>query len=311
MMSKFHTCTVLVAALAAAPALSAPKSFDSPEVAIEAVIAGLKAQDRDALIAVFGPEGEDVIVSGNDERDGEDRRDFLAAYDQMHRVAVDQDGVATLYVGREQWPFPIRLLKGEGGWAFDVEGGREEILDRRIGRNELDVIELARAYVRVQSRFRQIDYDGDGVMEFAGALLSSPGKRDGLYWPPEPGAPESPIGDQVAQAAAEGYVLRGQSEPPKPYLGYYFHLLQKQGPNAPGGAMDYAINGNMVAGHALLAFPADWGQTGIMSFMVGENGTVYQADLGEDSIGAAEAIDAFDPGDGWEPVSDDQQAAVQ
>jgi hypothetical protein len=308
-MSKIHLCTILAAVLAAPAALAAPKSFESPEVAVGAVIEALKAKDRDALLAVFGPESEDVIISGNDERDSDDRTDFLAAYDSMNRIAVDQDGVATLYVGREQWPFPIRLVKGDGGWAFDVEGGREEILDRRIGRNELDVIELMRAYVRVQSRFRQADHDGDGVMEFASAMLSSPGKRDGLYWPPEPGAPESPIGDAVAQAAAEGYVLRGQSEPPKPYLGYYFHVLQKQGPNAPGGAMDYAINDNMVAGHAMLAFPADWGQTGIMSFMVGENGIVYEADLGEETIEAANATAAFDPGEPWAPVEEGVETA--
>lgn len=310
-MTRTCVTSILVATLLTSTALASPESFDSPEAAVGAVIEALKAGDRDALVKVFGPENEDVIVSGNDQRDREDREGFLGAYDHMHRVAVADDGVATLYVGREQWPFPIRLMKGDSGWTFDVEGGREEMLDRRIGRNELDVIELMRAYVRVQARFRQTDYDGDGVMEFASALLSAPGQRDGLYWPPEPGAPESPIGDIIAQAAAEGYVLRGQSEPPKPYLGYYFHVLQKQGPAAPGGAMDYVVNGNMIAGHALLAFPADWGDTGIMTFMVGENGTVYEADLGEDSIEAAGAIEAFDPGEGWQPVSDDNQAAAR
>ena len=311
-MSRTCVTSILVAALFASTALAAPESFETPEAAVGAVVEALKAGDRDALVKVFGPENEDVIISGNDERDRGDREGFLAAYDHMHRVAVADDGlVATLYVGREQWPFPIRLMKGEGGWVFDVEGGREEMLDRRIGRNELDVIELMRAYVRVQSRFRQADYDGDGVMEFARSFLSAPGQRDGLYWPPEPGAPESPVGDAVAQAAAEGYVVRGEAEPPKPYLGYYFQILQRQGPSAPGGAMDYAINGNMLAGHALLAFPADWGQTGIMSFMVGENGVLYESDLGEDSIEAAGAIEAFDPGEGWEPVSEDQQTAAR
>jgi hypothetical protein len=308
---KIRLCCTLAALLSASTALAAPKAFETPEAAVGAVIEALKAGDRDALLAVFGPENEDVIISGEDERDRQDREEFLAAYDHMHRVAVNADGVATLYVGREQWPFPLRLVEGDAGWVFDVEGGREEMLDRRIGRNELDVIELMRAYVGVQARFRQTDYDGDGVMEFASALLSSPGQRDGLYWPPEADAPESPVSDIVAQAAAEGYVLRGQSEPPKPYLGYYFHLLQKQGPNAPGGAMDYVINGNMVAGHALLAFPADWGETGIMSFMVGENGVVLEADLGEETVEAANAIDAFDPGEEWQPVSDDAATAAR
>ncbi len=197
------------------------------------------------------------------------------------------------------------------GWSFDVEEGRAEMLERRIGRNELDVIDLLRAYVRVQSRFRQTDFDDDGVMEFAASILSTPGKRDGLYWPPEDGAPESPVGDAVAEAAAEGYVVDGQEQEPEPYLGYYYHLLQKQGSNAPGGALDYMINGNMVAGHALLAFPSDYGETGIMSFMVGENGIVYEADLGDDTLEAAQDIDSYNPGEEWVPVEDEAETAAR
>ena len=229
----------------------------------------------------------------------------------MHRVSVDQNGVATLYIGREQWPFPIRLVKGDGGWVFDVAGGREEMLDRRIGRNELDVIDLMHAYVRVQYRFRQSDYDEDGVMEFARSLLSTPGKRDGLYWSPDLGEPQSPIGDAVAEATAEGYVVGTVDQPPRPYLGYCYRILESQGPNAPGGAMEYLVNGNMVAGHALLAFPADYGGSGVMSFMVGENGTVYEADLGEDTTDFADAIETFDPGEGWAPVSDETDTAAR
>ena len=282
-----------------------PQAFETPDAAVAAIVEALKAHDRDALLAVFGPENEDVIVSGNDERDREDRDDFLTAYDEMHRVAVAEDGVATLYVGRDQWPFPIRLAKSDAGWAFDVEGGREEMQDRRIGRNELDVIDLMRAYVRVQYRFRQSDYDEDGIMEFAPSFLSSPGKRDGLYWPPDLGEPASPVSDVVAEATAEGYVLRGTDEAPKPYLGYYFQILDSQGPAAPGGAMDYMVNGNMMVGHALLAFPADYGETGIMSFMVAENGIVYEADLGENTIDLASDIVSFDPAPPWEPVDDE------
>ena len=310
-MLKITASGIFAAALSASAVIAAPQTYETPESAVSAVVNALMARDRSALLAVFGPENEDVIISGNDERDHEDGEDFLAAYRSMNRVAVDGEGVATLYIGREQWPFPLRLVKVDAGWAFDVESGREEMLDRRIGRNELDVIDLMRAYARVQSRFRQIDFDGDGVMEYAASILSSPGARDGLYWPPEPGAPESPIGDTVAEAAADGYVLRGQTEEPKPYLGYYFHLLQKQGPSAPGGPMDYMINGNMVAGHAMLAFPAAYGETGIMSFMVGENGTVYQADLGEDTIEVANAIEAFDPDAAWGSVSEESDAAEQ
>ena len=177
------------------------------------------------------------------------------------------------------------------------------MLLRRIGQNELDVIDLMHGYVRAQALYRSENPDGDGLPSFASAILSSPdGKRDGLYWPSEPGEPESPIGDFMARAAADGYQLDGADVEPEPYLGYYYRVLQKQGPHAPGGALDYMANGQMVAGHALLAFPSDYGDTGVMSFMVGEAGIVYEADLGEETLDVAGAIDSFDPGDGWTPV---------
>ena len=184
------------------------------------------------------------------------------------------------------------------------------MLDRRIGRNELGVIDLMHAYVRVQYSFRQSDYDEDGVMEFARSLLGTPGERDGLYWPPDLGEPQSPIGDAVAEATAEGYIVGTEDQPPRPYLGYYYRVLEAQGPNARGGSMDYVVNGNMVASHALLAFPAEYGDTGIMSFMVGENGTVYEADLGEDTIRIANAIEAFDPCEEWQPVAEGMHTAT-
>ena len=298
--------TALPLVLAAALASAEPATFDTPEAGAEALISALRAADRNALLAVFGPESEDVVVADDPERNRHDREDFVAAWDEMHRLAEQEDGTVRLYIGRDQFPFPIRLVETGGVWRFDVEGGREELLDRRIGRNELDVIELMQAYVRVQSRFRQIDYDGDGVMEFAAHILSGSDVRDGLYWPPAPGIPGSPIGDAVARAAAQGYEVDGTVVEPEPYLGYYYHLLDGQGPGAPGGAMSYLVNGNMVAGHALIAFPSAYGETGIMSFMVGENGVVYEADLGEESIARASAVDAYDPSGDWTPVDEEQ-----
>jgi Protein of unknown function (DUF2950) len=174
---------------------------------------------------------------------------------------------------------------------------------RRIGQNELDVIDLLRGYVDAQATYRAMDPDGDGLPTFAASVLSTEGMRDGLYWPDAPDAPESPVGDFMARAAADGFSVEGGSdEEPEPYLGYYFRVLTKQGAAAPGGAMDYMVNGNMVAGHALLAFPAAYGDTGVMSFLVGERGVVYEADLGEDTLAIAGAMDSFDPGEGWEPV---------
>lgn len=307
------TKTIITGALAALLAFGAtgasaePRAFATPEEAVGEVINTLEARDRDGLIAIFGPENEDVILSGDAQRDIDDWGSFLAAYRQMSRIAVQDDGSATLYVGTDQWPLPIRLVKGEGEkWRFDSDAGQEQMHDQRIGRNELDVIELMKGYVKVQARFRQADYDGDGVMEFARSIISDADKRDGLYWPSAEGAPESPVGDFVARATAVGYSFDGKDQEPEPYLGYYYHLLTKQGATAPGGALDYMVSGNMLAGHALIAFPADYGESGIMSFLVGENGVVLEKNLGEDTLAAAAAIEAYDPGDGWEPAKDEE-----
>ena len=299
--------TMLAAALAAVVASGAvaePARFYTPDAAVGAVVAALEAHDRAAAIAVFGPESEDVILTGDDAQDRETWTDFLDGWREMNRIAVETGGeAATLFIGREQWPFPIRLQRGADGlWAFDADGAREEIRLRRIGRNELDVLELMRAYVRVQADYRRSDWDGDGVMAFAASILSAPGARDGLYWPPEPGAPQSPVGDFMARAAADGYSVGGADESPDPYFGYYYRVLHCQSDAAPGGAMEYRENDRMIAGHALLAFPADYGESGVMSFMVGENGVIFEADLGEDTLDAAAAITLFDPAAPWVPA---------
>jgi len=295
----------LAAGLLAAPlaAVAEPTAYPSPEAAVAAVIAALDARDRDALIAVFGPENEDVALTGDAEQDREIWSEFLAGYREFHSIE-DQGDRATLYIGRDRWPFPAEITPVPAGWAFDAAGAREEVRLRRIGANELDVIALLHGYVRAQAAYRASDADGDGLPSFAAGVLSSPGTRDGLYWPPEPGAPESPVGDFMARAAADGYSLDGGDVEAEPYLGYYFRVLQKQGPAAPGGALDYLVGGRMLAGHALLAFPADYGETGIMTFLIGEAGTVYEADLGKDTLDLAGAIDTFDLGEGWTPVEE-------
>ncbi len=289
-----------------AGAEAAPAQYESPQSAVQAVIDALDARDREALIHVFGPEAEDVILTGEAPEDREIWGNFLKSYNEMHRIAIDKDGeTATLYVGRDQWPVPITMKKNADGlWSFDVEAGREEILDRRIGRNELDVIELLRGYVGAQQRFRQTDYNDDGVREFAQSIISSSDRRDGLYWPDAEGVPESPVGDFMARAAADGYSFDGEDQDPTPYLGYFYRILTEQGANAPGGAMSYLVNGRMLAGHALLAFPAAYDNTGIMTFMVGENGIVYERDLGEDTLEIANAMTVFDPGPEWEVVEE-------
>jgi len=295
----------LITLLGGSPAAMAePTAFDSPEAAVVALISALEAADRTAVLAVFGPEFEDLVFSGDPEKDREIWGGFLQDYQTQRRIDLVDGNRAVIHVGRDQWPFPAELILSGGKWRFDSEGARDEVHFRRIGLNELDVIDLLRRAVAVQSTFRQTDHDGDGVLEFASGILSSPGQRDGLYWPDEPGTEQSPIGAYLARANSDGFTLDGADAAPEPYLGYYFRILHKQGDAAPGGAYDYRVNGNMVAGHALLAYPAAPGETGIMSFVVSEAGIVYQADLGPDTLKVAGAIDSFDPGAGWTPVGE-------
>ncbi|WP_084506479.1 DUF2950 domain-containing protein [Geminicoccus roseus] len=300
-MSRLHLAFMAVAALGPVAAQAEPTTYASPDEAVGAVVEALEARDREALVAVFGPESEDVVFTGDAGRDRANWSGFLEDWREANRIVTSENGqTATLFVGRDQWPFPAPLEKeADGRWSFDAEAARTEVLERRIGRNELDVIDLLRAYVRVQSDYRKTDWDGDGVMEFASSILSDSGTRDGLYWPAEAGAPESPIGDFVARASADGYSLDGRDVEPEPYLGYYYRVLQSQGDAVPGGAMSYLVNGHMVAGHALLAFPSAYAETGVMSFLVGENGIVYEADLGEGTLDRADAIDQFDLDEGW------------
>ena len=290
--------------MAASPLMAEPMVFDGPEAAVGALVAALEARDRDALIAVFGPENEDVALTGDPDEDRAIWTEFMAEYDILNRMEIVDGDRATLFIGRDLWPFPADIVAVDGGWSFDAAGAREEVRLRRIGLNELDVIDLLHGYVRAQAAYRRSDPDGDGLPSFAAGILSSPGTRDGLYWPPEPGAPESPVGDFMARAAADGYGFEGVDVEPDPYLGYYYRVLRKQGPSAPGGAVDYVVDGRMLAGHALLAFPADYGGSGIMSFMVGEAGVIYEADLGEDTLSVAGAIDVFDPGEAWSQVEE-------
>ncbi len=278
-----------------------PMSFESPELAVGTLIEALEAEDVAGLVAVFGPENEDVALTGDEAEDRETWGTFLRDYRTLSMIEAGEDS-ATLVIGRDLWPFPAPLVRTEAGWQFDAAAAREEVRLRRIGENELDVIDLMRGYVRAQRTYREQDPDGDGLPTFARAILSSAGARDGLYWPDEPDAPQSPIGDFMARAAADGYAVGAEDVEPEPYLGYYYRVLDRQGDAAPGGAMDYVVNGQMVAGHALLAFPAAYDETGIMSFMVGEAGIVYEADLGEDTLAVGDAITSFDPGEGWTPV---------
>jgi hypothetical protein len=290
-------CTALLAVPGAGSAEAT--LYETPEAAVAALVGALEARDREAILAIFGPESEDILSTGDPEEDRELWGGFLDDLRVLTRIDMEDEDRATLLAGRELWPFPAPIVLGGGGWSFDAEAAREEVLMRRIGRNELEVIEIMRRAPEVQAAYRRTDHDGDGVMEFAAAILSSPGARDGLYWPEVPGTEPSPFDDTIARASLTGYSLDGADREPEPFEGYYFSILQGQGEAAPGGAYSYMLEGNMVAGHALIAVPAIYGDTGIMSFMVGENGIVYEADLGDDTLDAALRIELFDPDNAW------------
>lgn len=293
---------VLSAALAGSvpfAVLAAPQAFDTPQAALDAVIAALQDRDQAALLAVFGPEAEDLILSGDEAEDQHHRDEMLSMYRQGFRFVPQDDGGLVIDLGADDWPFPLPLARNDGGWSFDIAVGRDEIASRTVGSNELNVMALLDAYVDLQALFRETDQDGDGVMEFAQAIVSSADARDGLYWP----GGDSPLGEMAARAALEGFSDGTADQPPEPYDGYYFRILTSQAEHAPGGAMDYVVNGNMVAGHALLAVPAEYGVTGIHSFLIAENGLLLQADLGDETLEKSFAIDSYDPDEEWSLAS--------
>jgi hypothetical protein len=292
---------LIVAGLIAANAARAQEApvYPSPDAALAAVVTALRDGPEGAVEAAFGPGSLDVISTGDADLDAQNKQNFLAMWDEGYSFETQADGTIVVDLGSDGWPFPIPLRKSDAGWNFDLAAGREELALRDIGYNEIDIIDLMAGYVRAQAEYRQRDYDGDGVMEFAAHILSLPGQRDGLYWPQG----DSPAGDLIARAEATGYAVDGQDMSPEPYLGYYFRILDHQSANAPGGALPYGVNGNMVSGHALIAVPAEYGVSGITSFMVSENGRILEADLGEESIDAALAMDGYDPDDRWQPVN--------
>jgi hypothetical protein len=276
------------------------KMFSTPDEAVAALSAAANAKDHDALQSIFGPdlsaiENPDLVQSSND------LVTFTTALDATNVLVRESDTNYTLEVGQDLWPFPIPLVQQNGKWFFDTAAGEQEILNRRIGKNELNTLQVMRAYVDAQRQYASTDPDGDDVLQFAQRFISSPGKKDGLYWPPSDDNDTSPLGPLVAYAQSEGYSINPNSTNSyQPYNGYYFKILTRQGKHAPGGAYDYIINGNMIAGFALVAWPAEYGKTGIMTFVVNQQGRVYQKDLGEKTAKLASSMKKYDPDSTWE-----------
>jgi len=277
----------------------AQEQFKSPDDAVNALVSAAKAEDESAILAVLGPDGRDIVSSGDAVADRATRENFIADYDKKHTLTPDGEAKTILVVGDNDWPFPIPIVSKDGTWQFDTKAGLEEIVRRRIGRNELAAIQVSLAYVQAQNEYASRDPGGLGPHTYAQRLVSSPGKKDGLYWPTAEGDEPSPFGDLVAQASAEGYKV-GQT--PIPYHGYFYRVLKRQGASAPGGAFDYVVKGKMIGGFALVAYPADYGNSGIMTFMVNYDGTVLQKDLGADTAEVARKIEAFAPDQTWTKV---------
>jgi len=273
------------------------RAFTSPEEAVKALVDACKRNDTQALLAIVGPEGAEIISSGDAVADQTQRATFVGYYEAKHHLKEETPGTAILSAGEEDWPLPVPIVKKGEKWYFDAAAGKEEILNRRIGRNELSVIDVMRAYVDAQREYLSEDRDDDGVGEFAQKVRSDEGKKDGLFWPAKEGEALSPLGPFAAEAVKEGY--RKKEGGPTPYHGYYYRILTKQGKNAPGGDYDYVVHENMIFGYALIAYPAEYGNSGIMTFIVNQSGIVYEKDLGPDTEKTAGAVEAYDPDETW------------
>lgn len=276
------------------------KSFASPEEAVDALIKGVESGNIKDLAGIFGSGNREVFRSGDATADRADRKRFLEAYKAKNSLIREGDGKAVLQVGTEDWPFPIPIVKKGERWSFDTKKGKQELINRRIGRNELSTIQACLAYVDAQRDYAAKDRDGDGLFEYAQKFLSTPGKKDGLYWDAREGEEESPLGDIFAAATSEGY--KKKAGKPAPFHGYFFRILKAQGENAPGGAHEYLVKGRMIGGFAMIAYPAHYGVSGVMTFMVNHDGVVYEKDLGRNTVKTARAVKLFDPDKTWRKV---------
>jgi hypothetical protein len=295
---------VIPPAQAAAGKSLPQKTFLSPAQAVKAMINAIKSDNLKTLKAVLGPDGDSLISSGDEIADKSDREHFLKSYEEKNRIEKVSSTKALLRVGREDWPMPISIVKRGNRWLFDTKSAREEILNRKIGRNELSAIKVCQAYVDAQREYAQKDLDGDGLLEYAQKFESDPGRKNGLHWDVKANDPPSPFGPFICKAAKEGYEKRGSLDKPEPYHGYFYKILKGQGKNAPGGALSYVVNGNMIGGFALVAYPALYGVSGIMTFIVNHDGVVYQKDLGNNTDKYAEDMNNFDPDNSWKKVDE-------
>ncbi|HEX7374408.1 MAG TPA: DUF2950 domain-containing protein [Steroidobacteraceae bacterium] len=294
--------TFLAAGCAKKPAAPEVTAFNTPEEAAAAFVAAVKSDDRDALGKLLGPQYSDVLASGDAVADQADRKWFVAAYDTKHTLDADGADKVTLSVGDNAWPMPIPIVRRGGQWTLDASAGADELVFRRVGRNELGAIDVCRGLVSAQAEYAAEGRDGDAAGVYALKFISDAGMHNGLYWPAAEGEPQSPLGPQAADAAAEGY-KKAEGGGRTPYHGYYYRMLYAQGEHANGGARDYFKDGRMTEGFAMIAWPAEYGSSGVQTFIVNQDGVVFQKDLGEDTATAVEAIQAYDPDSSWTAIA--------
>jgi hypothetical protein len=308
-VAVFVSLTIVPVASSQVPARDASagtsagaRTFSSPQQAAEALVAAAEQFDAGRLIELFGPNGEDIVLTGEYAQDRQRAADFAAKAREKMSVSVDPKSRnrAFLIVGNEDWSFPVPLVKRGGRWSFDAAAGRQEIRARRIGSNELDAIQIVRGYVEAQHEYALRPREGYDVNQYAQRIISTPGRQDGLAWQTADGTWEGPIGEQIARAIQQGYTSRAE-----PYHGYFFKILKGQGPAAPLGTLDYVVDGAMIGGFALVAAPAVYGVTGIKTFMVSQDGVVYEKDFGPATMTEFQKMERFNPDRSWTPVIDD------
>jgi len=279
------------------------KMFSSAEEATNALITAAQVNDEKMMLDILGPDGKQIVSSGDETEDANSRANFVKRYQEMHRLVKEPDGTTVLYIGAHNWPAPIPLVHKGNSWYFDTEAGKKEILYRRIGRNEMSAIRVCQELVAAQK-----EYSAEHK-EYAREIFSDEGRHNGLYWKAADGEPQSPIGPLVASAVAQGYA-KNQQGAPTPYRGYYFHILTRQGKNAPGGAKNYVVNGKMTEGFALVAYPAEYRSSGVMTFMAAEDGVVYQRDLGMKTDVLAKAMKEYDRNPSWQKAEEQREEAA-
>jgi hypothetical protein len=301
--------TALIAGLIAVTGpvdVFAQRKFDSAEDAAKALVDAVRSENSKGMLDVVGAKAHSWLTTPDEVADRTEWRLFVAAYDKKNAIVSHGQDRATLTVGEDAWEFPAPIVRKAGKWSFDSDAGREEILNRRVGRNELDTIQTLLAIVDAQREYAAGDADGNGLRDYAARLASSPGKKDGLYWETGPGETQSPLGELVAKAAREGYGEKVKQGKVQPYQGYIFRMLTAQGPEAAGGAYDYRVNGNLFGGFAVIAYPAAYGNTGVKTFIVNHEGVVYEKDLGPATAEQAAKIARYNPDKTWakaEPVA--------